>query len=253
MKKIKGEVAFVAGGSGGMGTEIVKKFLIEGAKVVSADINNPSKKINDDNVTYCKLDATDPTSWGKAIKHSLKKFKKISILVNCFGSNYRKDFKDQTIDEWNKILNINLTAVFIGINSVIPIIEKENGGSVINFGSIVTMRPGSTGPAYQASKTGLIGLTKSAALSFAKKNIRFNLICPGHVDTDFIRADNSYSPNDWSTSINNPKNYNSRKKQIPLKNFQNPEDIANLVLFLASSDSKMITGAVIPVDGGSSL
>ena len=95
MKKFNGEVAFVAGGSGGMGTEIVKKFLIEGAKVVSADINDPSKKINDDNVTYCKLDATDPISWDKAIKHSLKKlivkFSDVENESNLARENYVKN------------------------------------------------------------------------------------------------------------------------------------------------------------------
>ena len=253
MKKVKNEVAIVAGGSGGMGRAVVKKLLDEGAKVVSADLDIPKKRINNNNLIYYKLDSTKQDSWNKTVKIAIKNFKKISILVNCFGSNFRREFEEQNLEEWKKILDVNLTGVFIGIKTVAPLMKKGNKGSIVNFGSIVTLKGGRNGPAYQASKTGLIGLTKSTALSFSEYNIRCNLICPGHVDTDFIRENNSYSPNDWSTSIQNPKNYEERKSQIPLKNFQETTDVANLTLFLSSDDSKMITGSIIPIDGGSSI
>ena len=220
MKKVKNEVAIVAGGSGGMGRAVVEKLLDEGAKVVSADLDIPKKRINNNNLIYYKLDSTKQDSWNKTVKIAIKNFKKISILVNCFGSNFRREFEDQNLEEWKKILDVNLTGVFIGIKTVAPLMKKGNKGSIVNFGSIVTLKGGRNGPAYQASKTGLIGLTKSTALSFSEYNIRCNLICPGHVDTDFIRENNSYSPNDWSTSIQNPKNYEERKSQKPLKSDQ---------------------------------
>ena len=88
------------------------------------------------------------------------------------------------------------------------------------------------------------------AVAFAKDKIRCNLVCPGHVDTNFIRNDSEYSPNDWNTSINNPENYNQRLSQIPLGRLQTPKDIANLSNFHASEDSNMITGGIIAVDGG---
>ena len=100
---------------------------------------------------------------------------------------------------------------------------------------------------------GLIGLTKSTALAYAKYGIRCNVVSPGHVDTPFIRSDKTYSPNDWSTSIDNPENYNKRLSNIPLGRFLNPDDIAKTVFFLCSDQAEMITGENFVIDGGSSL
>jgi len=253
MKRLENQVAIVAGGSGGIGSEIVNQLLSEGSKVVSVDITEPKKNISNNNLLFKKFDSTDINSWKKIVKITLKNFKKINFLINCFGTNFRKEFDDQSLDEWQKIIDVNLTGVFLGIKSVVPFMKKEKIGSIINFGSIVTLRGGVNGPAYQASKTGLIGLTRSTALAYASDNIRCNMICPGHVDTDFIRENNLHSPNDWSTSIKNPLNYEKRKKGIPLNDFQEVQDIANLAIFLCSNESKMITGTIIPVDGGSTI
>ena len=141
-------------------------------------------------------------------------------------------------------------SVFIGIKELIPFFKLSGKGSIINIGSLASLKGSASSPAYTASKTGLIGLTKSTAVAFAKDKIRCNLVCPGHVDTNFIRNDSEYSPNDWNTSINNPENYNQRLSQIPLGRLQTPQDIANLSTFLASEDSNMITGSIIAVDGG---
>ena len=140
MKKVKNEVAIVAGGSGGMGRAVVKKLLDQGAKVVSADLDIPKKRINNNNLIYYKLDSTKQDSWNKTVKIAIKNFKKISILVNCFGSNFRREFEDQNLEEWKKILDVNLTGVFIGIKTVAPLMKKGNKGSIVNFGSIVTLK-----------------------------------------------------------------------------------------------------------------
>src|SRR5437868_13588597 len=131
--------------------------------------------------------------------------------------------------------------------------RKAGGGVIINLGSLASIRPGGGSPAYAAGKFGLVGLTRSAALSYANDNIRCVIISPGHVDTPFIRANNAYSPNDPSTSIDNPENYNRRLAATPLKPPQTPEDIAKAVLFAVSDDAAMITGSMITVDGGAAL
>ena len=127
------------------------------------------------------------------------------------------------------------------------------GGAIVNLGSLASIRPGGGSPGYGAAKMGLVGLTRSAALLYAAENIRCLIVSPGHVDTPFIRANNPYSPNDPSTSIDNPENFQRRLARTPLGRLQTPEDIAKTVLFVVSDDAAMITGSMITVDGGAAL
>ena len=108
-------------------------------------------------------------------------------------------------------------------------------------------------PAYAAQKMGMIGLTRSAASSYARDNIRCVIISPGHVDTPFLRGNNEYSPNDWSTSIENPENYKRRLDSTPMGRLMTPDDLANAFLFAASDEAAMITGSMITVDGGAGM
>ena len=259
MNRLKNEVAIITGGAGDIGGAHAKLFRAEGASVIIADINKEKGETqvqdivtskSDKNIMFFHHDAPDPKSWKSLSTETLEQYGKITILANCYGTNFREKFMSQNLDNWNNILNVNLTSVFIGIKELIPFFQLSGKGSIINIGSLTSLRGSGNSPAYGASKTGLIGLTKSTALAFAHENIRCNLVCPGHVDTNFIRNNSHYSPNDWTTSINNPENYNRRLNQIPLGRLQTPEDIANLSVFLASDESNMITGSVITVDGG---
>jgi|TARA_Y100000996_G_scaffold253336_1_gene199297 NAD(P)-dependent dehydrogenase (short-subunit alcohol dehydrogenase family) len=259
MTRLKNEVAIITGGAGDIGSAHVESFVREGANVIIADINEEKGNLiakknssfsSENKVKYVHLNSTDEESWKKLSSKTIEEFGKISILVNCYGTNFREKFINQNLENWNTILNVNLTSVFIGIKELIPFFKLSGKGSIINIGSLASLKGSASSPAYTASKTGLIGLTKSTAVAFAKDKIRCNLVCPGHVDTNFIRNDSDYSPNDWNTSINNPENYNQRLSQIPLGRLQTPKDIANLSTFLASEDSNMITGGIIAVDGG---
>ena len=131
--------------------------------------------------------------------------------------------------------------------------RRAGGGVIVNLGSLASIRPGAGSPGYGAAKMGLVGLTRSAAASYAPDNIRCVLISPGHVDTPFIRADTPYSPNDARTSLDNPENYARRLANTPLGRLQTPEDIARTFLFAVSDDAAMITGSMITVDGGAAL
>ena len=127
------------------------------------------------------------------------------------------------------------------------------GGAIVNLGSLASIRPGGGSPGYGAAKMGLVGLTRSAAASYAREGIRCVLVSPGHVDTPFLRADTPYSPNDASTSLDNPENYRRRQAATPLGRLCTPEDIARTVLFLTSEDAAMVTGSMVTVDGGAAL
>jgi NAD(P)-dependent dehydrogenase (short-subunit alcohol dehydrogenase family) len=131
--------------------------------------------------------------------------------------------------------------------------RRAGGGVIINLGSLASIRSGGGAPAYGVAKTGLVALTRSTALAYARDGIRCVIVSPGHVDTPFIRGNNPYSPNDASTSIDNPENYQRRLAATPLGRFQTPDDIARTVLFVVSDDAAMITGSMITVDGGAAL
>jgi 2,3-dihydro-2,3-dihydroxybenzoate dehydrogenase len=130
--------------------------------------------------------------------------------------------------------------------------RRAGGGVILNMGSIASSRCG-TNPGYAASKVGMVGLTNSTAAAYASEGIRCNMVSPGHVDTPFIRESNPHSPNDWSTTINNPENYERRVKATPMGRLVMPDEIAFAFLFLASDEASMITGANLKVDGGASL
>src|SRR5690606_36041275 len=136
--------------------------------------------------------------------------------------------------------------------AAVPAMRRAGNGAIINIGSIATDRSGGN-PGYATSKVGILGLTRATASAYGPENIRCNLVSPGHVDTPFIRRSTTYSPNDWSTSIENPDNLKRRVERTPMGRMVQPEEIAYAFLFLASDEAGMITGTNLKVDGGASL
>ncbi len=169
----------------------------------------------------------------------------VSILCNNAGANVRVGFDAQTEEMWGLIVGTILTGSFLGIKAAVPSMRRAGGGVIVNLGSLASIRPGAGSPGYGAAKMGLVGLTRSAAASYARENIRCVLVSPGHVDTPFIREDTPYSPNDPSTSIDNPENYDRRLRNTPLGRLQTPEDIAKAFLFVVSDDAAMMTGSML--------
>jgi NAD(P)-dependent dehydrogenase (short-subunit alcohol dehydrogenase family) len=253
------KVVFITAAAGSMGESQARLFSNNGYKVFLTDIDeeklinlsNELKKTNSD-VSYSILDVRYEESWTKSMDLCMNVFNSLDVLCNNAGSNFRTGFENQTLEMWDNIISIGLTGVFLGIKTAVEKM-KINGGVIINLGSLATKSSSESSPGYSAQKMGLVGLTKSAAIAFSKYNIRCNLVSPGHVDTPFIRSNNDYSPNDWTTSIDNPENYNKRLKTIPLGRFLNSDDIANTILFLSSENASMITGENILIDGGTSL
>ncbi len=180
-------------------------------------------------------------------------FGPVSILCNNAGANVRVSFDEQTEEMWHLIVGTILTGSFLGIKAAVPSMRRAGGGVIVNLGSLASIRPGGGSPAYGSAKMGLVGLTRSAAASYARDNIRCVIVSPGHVDTPFIRENAPYSPNDPSTSIDNPENYERRLRRTPLGRLQTPDDIARAFLFVVSDDAAMITGSMLTVDGGSAL
>jgi len=243
-----------------MGSAQARLFASEGAAVAVADFR-PEKadqvanelRSRGGRAIAISLDVGSEEQWRAAVVRTEGELGKLNVLAYSAGANFRVDFDHQTKAMWETIITANLTGPFLGIKAVVPAMRRAGGGSIIVVGSIASVRPGGGSPGYGASKMGVVGLARSAARSYAREGIRCNVVAPGHVDTPFLRANNPYSPNDWSTSIDNPDNYQGRLRGTPIGRLMTPEDIAWAYLYLASDESAAVTGATLPVDGGALL
>ena len=257
--RLDGKVALITGGASGMGAAQARLFAAEGAAVCVADINDENGQAvvqemvdGGGQAIYLHLDVTDGAQWEDAVARAESAFGSLTVLCNNAGANFRTSFDEQTEEMWHLIIETALTGAFLGIKAAIPAMRRAGGGAIINMGSIATTRC-DTNPGYTASKVGMWGLTKVTARSYGKENIRCNLVSPGHVDTPFIRESHSHSPNDWSTTIDNPENYAQRVAATPMGRLVMPEEVAYAFLFLASDEASVITGTNLKVDGGASL
>ena len=260
LRRLEGKVALVTGGGGAMGGAQSKLFAEHGAAVCVADFNADAADAVADEIRAsggeaitADLDVRSEVAWRNAVETTEASFGPVSILCNNAGANFRVSFDEQTLEMWNIIMETGLTGAFLGIKAVVPSMRRARGGAILNIGSLASIRPGPGSPGYAAQKMGMVGLTRSAAASYAKDNIRCITISPGHVDTPFIRGNNPYSPNDWSTSIDNPENLRGRVNNTPAGRMCTAEDLAQTFLFAASDEASMITGSMITVDGGAAL
>ena len=258
--RLENKAAIITGGGGAMGGAQARIFAREGAAVCVADVNleaaeTVANEVRDagGDAMAVELDVRDAGAWAEAVASAEEKFGRLNLLCNNAGANFRVSFDEQTEEQWHTIMDVGLTGAFLGIKAAVPAMRRAGGGVILNMGSLASIRPGGGSPAYGAQKMAMVGLTRSAAISYAKDNIRCVIISPGHVDTPFLRGNNPHSPNDWSTSIDNPENYERRVQATPLGRLQTGEDIANAFLFAASDEASMITGSMITVDGGSAL
>ncbi|MDO5770161.1 MAG: glucose 1-dehydrogenase [Psychrobacter sp.] len=236
------KVALVTGGSQGLGEAHVRKLVEEGAKVIITDIlvDNGEKLAKElgDNTTFVQLDVTDPSSWDEAIKHAEEAFGPINVLVNNAGIDIMKPFIEFTAADLQKLLDVNLFGNFHGMQKILPSMKKAGGGSIVNISSLEGLRGTAGNSIYNASKFAAIGLTKAVAQEYAEYNIRVNSVHPGAIQTPGVEAD------DIKDTV---QNY---IQNIPMKRIGKPEEVANLVVFLASDKSSYSTGAEFIVDGG---
>ncbi len=260
MAKLAGRAAIITGGAGSMGSAQARLFAREGASVCVADTNiGGARKVAGEirarggSAIALELDVRDAAAWEQAVSAAEREFGHLDTLCNIAGANYRVGFEDQTEEMWRAIIDTNLTGYFLGTKAVVPAMRRAGRGVILNTGSLAAIMQGPGGPAYGVSKIGLLGLTRGAATTYAKDNIRCVLISPGHVDTDFLRGNKPHTSNDESTDLDVPGNYQQRLDQTPLGRLCTPEDIAKTFLFAASDDASMITGSMITVDGGAAL
>lgn len=240
MKRLEGKVAVVTGGAQGLGESIAVKFAQAGATVIAADMSELTYK--EKNVHGYILNVTDTAGVKVFFDEIVEKFGKIDILVNNAGITRDVMTRNMTDEQWDIVLDVNLKGVFNLTRYVGPLMEANDYGSIINISSVVGVF-GNIGQAnYAASKAGVLGLTKTWAKEFARKgtNVRVNAIAPGYVMTDILKT----VPQDLLDKF---------AAMTMLKRLGQPEEIANVALFLASSESSYITGETINANGGMRL
>ena len=239
------KVVIITGASKGIGREIAKKLAIKGYTVV-ANYNkseNEMKKLKEElniqgiAIECIKADISKREGAKKIIQYTLEKYKKIDILINNAGISEYKIFTDETDEDWNKIINTNLYSAFVMTQEALASMINNKNGCIINISSIWGCIGASMEVLYSTSKAGINGMTKALAKELGPSNIRVNAIAPGFIETDM-------------TNVLADQVKENILNQIPLKRMGTANEVAKLVKFLSSEDSKYITGQVINVDGG---
>jgi 3alpha(or 20beta)-hydroxysteroid dehydrogenase len=236
MGRVDGKVAVISGGSRGIGAADARLLVAEGASVVIGDVRDDEGKALADELgdaaRYVHLDVTEPDRWQAAVAVAVGEFGKLDVLVNNAGIVNGSSLEKFDLTRWRRIIDVNLTGTFLGMQVAVEPMIAAGGGSIINVSSIEGLRGSPWAHGYVASKWGVRGLAKSAALELAPHNIRVNSIHPGLVRTPMTEN----LPDDLVT--------------IPLGRPAEPVEVATFVLFLASDESSYATGAEFVMDGG---
>ena len=243
--RLKGKVALVTGGNKGIGAAVVRRFASEGARVWSGDIvtdktNNFSDDLADktETIVHETLDVTSHDSWQLIINKIVQETGKIDILVNNAGIYDRRSIEATTEEQFDKMLTVNTKGPFLGIKLALEALKASGNASIVNLSSTAGLR-GSFAVHYGASKGALRLMTKSIASTYAKDGIRCNSVHPGPIDTEMGHT--AVPPDQLEERL---------YQRIPMGRFGTAEEVANVILFLASDESSFVTGSEVVVDGG---
>ena len=247
---LKGKVAVVTGGNGGIGLGMARGLAAAGASVVVAARDRAksatavkSLEALGAQAFAVEVDVSQESAVAAMVQAVADRFGRLDILVNNAGINIRKSPETYTLDEWRRILDTNLTSAFLCSKAAYPHMRKAGGGKIINVGSMLSIFGASFAAAYGASKGGIVQLTRGLASAWAKDGIQVNAVLPGWIDTDLtVQARKDV-----------PGLHDRVLARTPAGRWGVPDDLAGVAVFLASPASDFITGAAIPVDGGYSI
>lgn len=234
--RLTGKVALITGAAGGMGRSHARAIVREGGLVVLADLDEAGGRMLAQELgsraAFARLDVTCTEDWAAAVETAADRFGRLDVLVNNAGILDFSPIADYGDAAWERIIAINLTGAFKGIRAAVPLLAASGAASIINVSSTAGLQGFAGVAGYNASKFGLRGLTKSAAIELAGRGIRVNSVHPGNVETPMIEGFFEAFPH------------------VPLKRAARPEEISDLIVYLASDESSFATGAEFVLDGG---
>ena len=255
MKRFENQVVVITGGANGIGQACAHRFAEEGAKIACLDMADDK---NEATAAECRkfgveamalhCDVTDAANTADIVKTVMEKWGRIDVLVASAGIYTGTPLVDVPLKQWQRTIDINLTGTFLSNQAVVPIMIAQKSGSIINISSMAGKTSWVASAEYSASKSGVIGLTRSVAMELAPFGATANAVCPGNTLTDMVRgvaskvgALDGMSGEDW---------LKMRANDCPMKRIAEPWEIAGVVAFLASKDSRYLTGQALEVDGG---
>ncbi len=249
-ERLAGKVAIITGASTGIGKAAAFLFAENGARVVIADINREGgKKVAEaiqakgQEALYVAADVTHPKQVQAMVQQALERFGRIDVLYNNAAVNFFGKALDTSLEDWNRVFSINVAGVFLCCKSVIPVMQAQGGGAIVNTASSAGLVGLRNLAAYTASKGAVLQFTKNLALDYAADHIRVNALCPGVTATEMTMQVIEDDPD--------PVAARARfDRVIPRGTMAEPIEIARVALFLASDEASYMTGAAVPVDGG---
>ncbi len=249
---LENKIVIITGAGSGIGAATAKLFGHHGAKVIASDINlknaqNTADAINASGgkASAIKTDVTQFEEVESLIANTVKEYGRLDVMVNNAGIGGKHQLKtaDHTHDDWHNVIAVNQTGVFYCMKVAIKQMLVQGGGSMVNVASLAGLKASGNNLSYSASKFAVVGMTKSAALEYGRKNIRINAVCPGFTHSALL---------DQLLSVS-PDMANKLKRFIPMGRFGEADEIAEAICWLASENSKFITGQTLTLDGGTSL
>lgn len=244
MGRLDGKVALVTGGARGMGASHVRRLTAEGAQVVFGDVleTEGAALAAEVGARFVTMDVTDPDDWTRAVEAAVEAFGSLNVLVNNAGIIRHRSIKEMPLEDFRRVLDVNLVGTWLGVKSVIEPMRAAGGGSIINVSSVEGFIGGRGLSAYSASKFGVRGVTKAAARELGGYGIRVNSIHPGAIISAMTM--------DPELVDGSETDVDAFFRSMPLSRMGKPREVSGLIVFLASDDSSYCTGTELLVDGG---
>jgi NAD(P)-dependent dehydrogenase (short-subunit alcohol dehydrogenase family) len=258
MNRLAGKIAFITGAGSGIGQATAELFAREGAMVAIADIDEARGRETERRVSaagggalFVATDVTREESVREAVAAAVRRFGAVNVLFNCAGGSVPEDshITDVDLAVWDRTMNLDLRGAMLCCRHAIPELVRAGGGAVVNMSSGAALRGASPAHIYTSAKGAILSFTRSLAGAYAQNNVRANAICAGRILTERITS--KYGTPDAPGPVADRQDAGGRVREYPFW-VGRPGDIANIALFLASDESRMITGATIPADGGRS-
>ncbi len=244
LQRFQDKVVLITGASTGIGLATIARLASEGATLYAG--RRISQAAHADKAEAIDLDVTNEDDWRRVIDHIVDRNGRLDVLINNAGIRESNGVEETSLEQWRRLIDVNLTSTFLGCRAAVPAIRKAGGGAIVNVGSITGIRGTENMVAYSASKSGVVTMTSSLALDLAKDNIRVNAVCPAAIRTRMVTS--------W---LNSAPDAEAAEAVVlakhPIGRIGKPEEVASVIAFLASEDASFMTGLSIPVDGGRSI